>query len=63
MGHRGNPQEAQENSLDGIKSVPRFGGDGFEVDVFMTKDKHLVCFHDKNTAVNLVSFHSSKVCC
>ena len=63
MGHRGNPQEAQENSLDGIKSVPRFGGDGFEVDVFMIKDKHLVCFHDKNTAVNLVSFHSSKVCC
>lgn len=60
MGHRGNPQEAQENSLDGVKSVLKHGGDGFEVDVFMTKDKELVCFHDQNTSVYLLSFHSFK---
>lgn len=51
MGHRGNPTSFQENTLDGIKSVAQKGGDGFEVDVFMTSDYELVCFHDENAQV------------
>ena len=52
MGHRGNPQVAQENSMCAIKGVQPYGADGFEVDVFMTKDRELVCFHDQNTLVS-----------
>eukprot|EP00794_Sanderia_malayensis_P018155 gene18155-19966_t len=49
LGHRGNPIWYQENSFDGFRSLRRAGADGFEVDVFLTKDKQLVCFHDYNT--------------
>ena len=48
-------QVAQENSFDSMKSVLNYGADGFEVDVFMTADGELVCFHDQNTLVNIKS--------
>ena len=52
IGHRGNPMYYQENTLDGFTSLFRRGtADGFEVDVFLTKDNKLVCFHDENALV------------
>ena len=44
---------AQENSFDSIKAVKRHGAKGFEVDVFLTADNQLVCFHDQNTYVSI----------
>lgn len=49
IGHRGNPMEYQENTLAGYKSLLDLNVDGFETDVFLTKDKKLVLFHDVNT--------------
>ena len=51
FGHRGNPKKFQENTLDGFQSVLGDGADGFEVDVFLSKDKQVVCFHDDNAEV------------
>ncbi|XP_065070957.1 uncharacterized protein LOC135695713 isoform X1 [Rhopilema esculentum] len=48
IGHRGNPSHRQENTIEGFKSVQEFGGQGFELDVVLTKDKKLVLFHDSN---------------
>ena len=44
---------AQENSFDSIKGAADAGADGFEVDVFMTADGELVCFHDQDTLVSV----------
>merc|ERR1712141_840542 len=49
IGHRGNPLHFQENTMEGFKSVRRFGVSAFELDVYLTKDGKLVLFHDKNT--------------
>ncbi|XP_028400091.1 uncharacterized protein LOC114523393 [Dendronephthya gigantea] len=49
IGHRGNPILYQENTLDGYKSLLDLNVDGFETDIFLTKDKKLVLFHDVNT--------------
>ena len=43
--------EYQENSLEAFTSLNGKGIDGFEWDVFLTKDKELVVFHDENTLV------------
>ena len=52
-------QVAQENSFDSVKGVLRHGADGFEVDVFMTADGELVCFHDQNTLVSIENLYES----
>lgn len=41
----------QENSLAGYKSLLDLNVDGFETDIFLTKDKKLVLFHDVKTLV------------
>lgn len=51
IGHRGNPMLYQENTLDSFKSLLELNVDGFETDIFLTKDKKLVLFHDVNTTV------------
>ena len=51
IGHRGNPMMYQENTLEGYKSLLDLNVDGFETDIFLTKDKQLVLFHDVNTTV------------
>ena len=51
IGHRGNPRVYQENTLDGFKSLLDDNVGGFEVDIYLTKDKRLVLFHDDNTEV------------
>lgn len=46
FGHRGVPEEHQENTLAGFQKAIALGLDGVELDVFLTKDKKLVVFHD-----------------
>ena len=54
VGHRGNPMVYQENSLAGFKSLLDLNVDAFETDVYLTKDKKLVVFHDDNPLVRVI---------
>lgn len=49
FGHRGVPEEHQENTLSGFKRAVELGLDGIELDVFLTRDQRLVVFHDLHT--------------
>ena len=49
LGHRGVPEEHQENTLAAFKRAVELGLDGVELDVFLTKDRRLVVFHDAET--------------
>lgn len=49
LGHRGVPEEHQENTMAGFRRAIALGLDGVELDVFLTKDKKLVVFHDLDT--------------
>ncbi len=49
FGHRGVPEEHQENTLAGFRRAVELGLDGVELDVFLTKDHRLVVFHDLHT--------------
>lgn len=51
IGHRGNPRNYQENTFDGFVSLLDTNVDGFELDVFLTKDDQLVLFHEPHTEV------------
>ncbi|MEO0928236.1 MAG: glycerophosphodiester phosphodiesterase [Cyanobacteria bacterium J06643_13] len=49
LGHRGVPEEHQENTMAGFKRAIALGIDGVELDVLLTKDNQLVVFHDLET--------------
>jgi len=49
LGHRGVPEEHQENTMAGFRRAVELNLDGIELDVFLTKDNKLVVFHDLNT--------------
>lgn len=49
IGHRGAAGLALENTLESIHTAIRSGADAIEIDVRLTKDKHLVLSHDPNT--------------
>ncbi|MEL7141177.1 MAG: glycerophosphodiester phosphodiesterase [Cyanobacteria bacterium J06643_4] len=49
LGHRGVPEEHQENTMAGFKRAIELGLDGVELDVFLSKDNKLVVFHDLDT--------------
>ena len=51
IAHRGLPKEFQENTYDGIIASLDSNADGFELDIYKTKDDKLVVFHDDNTMV------------
>ncbi|KAK3731229.1 hypothetical protein QZH41_015653, partial [Actinostola sp. cb2023] len=51
IGHRGNPIKYQENTLDGFTSLLETNADGFELDIYLTKDEKLAIFHDDNTKI------------
>ena len=54
IAHRGLPKQYQENTYDSIiNAVLHSNADGFELDIYKTKDDKLVAFHDDNTAVTL----------
>ena len=46
-GHRGASGYAPENTLDAFQKQLRWGADGIELDVQMTKDGELVVIHDE----------------
>ena len=46
LGHRGVPEEHQENTMAGFQRAIALGLDGVELDVFLTKENQLVVFHD-----------------
>jgi glycerophosphoryl diester phosphodiesterase len=48
-GHRGGSKNFPENTVEAFKDALANGADGCELDVFLTKDKHIVCFHDDTT--------------
>lgn len=48
IGHRGAAGMALENTLESIRSAIKAGVDAVEVDVRLTKDKHLVLSHDEH---------------
>src|SRR5262245_3895054 len=44
--HRGASEHAKENTLEAFRATFFLGGDGNEIDIRMTSDGVLVCFHD-----------------
>lgn len=44
--HRGSAEFAHENTLEAYRASFELGGDGNEIDIRITKDGVLVCFHD-----------------
>ena len=47
--HRGNSGESPENTLQAFESALALGVDWIEIDLYLTKDRHLVISHDKDT--------------
>ncbi len=47
LGHRGASADAPENTLAAFALAREQGADGIELDVQLTKDGHLVVFHDQ----------------
>lgn len=46
-GHRGASGHAPENTLEAFRLAMEMGADGFELDVHMSRDGHLVVIHDE----------------
>jgi glycerophosphoryl diester phosphodiesterase len=49
IGHRGASHDAPENTLAAFRLALEQGADGFEADFYLTADRQIVCFHDKDT--------------
>jgi choline-sulfatase len=49
IAHRGSSAQAPENTLPAFQLAWEQGADGIEADFQLTKDGHIVCFHDKDT--------------
>lgn len=49
IAHRGASFEAPENTLPAVELAWEQGADAVEVDVFLTKDGHVVAIHDEDT--------------
>jgi glycerophosphoryl diester phosphodiesterase len=49
IAHRGSSAQAPENTLPAFQLAWKQGADGIEADFQLTKDGHIVCFHDKDT--------------
>ena len=52
FGHKGNPKEYQENTIEGFQSLVALKADGLAADTFLTNDGQLVLFRDENALVN-----------
>lgn len=48
LGHRGSPSIAPENTLLSFQYALEEGADGIELDVFLSRDGHIVVTHDDN---------------
>lgn len=49
IAHRGSSGQAPENTLPAFQLAWEQGADGIEADFQLSKDGHVVCFHDKDT--------------
>ena len=49
IAHRGSSAQAPENTLAAFQLAWAQGADGIEADFQLTKDGHIVCFHDTDT--------------
>ncbi len=49
VGHRGIPSKAPENTLEGAKLAYEEGANVVEIDIYLTKDNHVVIMHDGTT--------------
>ena len=49
IAHRGSSAQAPENTLAAFQLAWEQGADGIEGDFQLTKDGHIICFHDKDT--------------
>jgi glycerophosphoryl diester phosphodiesterase len=49
IAHRGSSAQAPENTLPAFQLAWKQGADAIEADFLLTKDGHIVCFHDKDT--------------
>lgn len=49
VAHRGASYDAPENTLSAFRLALEQGADGVEGDFYVTKDKQIVCLHDKDT--------------
>ena len=49
VAHRGASRDALENSIAAFELAWQQGADAIEGDFLMTKDGHIVCFHDRDT--------------
>ena len=49
VAHRGASQYAPENTIPALKLAWKQGADAIEADFHLTKDKQIVCIHDKDT--------------
>ena len=49
IAHRGSSAQAPENTLPAFELAWQQEADGIEADFQLTKDGHIVCFHDKDT--------------
>mgnify|MGYP000046792187 CR=1 FL=1 len=48
--HRGASSDFAEGSKAAYQGAIAQGADGFECDVRLTKDRQIICYHDRNTA-------------
>ncbi len=48
VGHRGNPSQAAENSMESFRAAYKNGADIFELDCYVTSDNRIVIYHDYN---------------
>ena len=46
ISHRGESMIAPENTLAAFRAAAERGADGFECDIYLTKDNEIVCLHD-----------------
>lgn len=49
IAHRESSTKSPENTLPAFQLSWEQGGDAIEADFQLTKDGHIVCFHDKDT--------------
>lgn len=61
VAHRGASFDAPENTLAAFRLAWEQGADGIEGDFYLTKDRQIVCIHDKTTARTAPSQQVMKV--
>lgn len=58
--HRGYHAEVAENSVAAVAAAVDLGADGVEVDVWLTRDNHLVVTHDRTLGGRVVAASTSR---